>query len=73
MNKPKDDDRDFGSTDCSSSSPLECSWCGEPLEGKPTYGNRIHPEELFCSRSHRDASTAAVKHLRDNVSMKGLS
>ncbi len=44
---------------------VECSWCGEPLNGKKKYGNRIHPDELFCSRSHRDASTAAVKDFRE--------
>lgn len=67
MTEPKGATEDFDAFDCSSSSLLECSWCGEPLDGKKTYGNRIHPDELFCSRSHRDASTAAVKKFRENV------
>lgn len=72
MTTPKDAGRDFGSSGCSSAPLLECSWCGEPLEGKKAYGNRISPDEFFCCRSHRDASTAAVKNLRDSVLMKEL-
>ncbi len=39
----------------------DCSWCGGEIEAP-------FPDRLgawFCSRSHRDQSTAAVKRLRE--------
>jgi len=48
---------DYQPGDCA-----ECSWCGADLLGR-SFANRRDPREKFCSKSHRDASTRAVRLL----------
>jgi hypothetical protein len=46
---------------------IECAWCGAEIEpGDRIYRRRAEPHEAYCSRSHRDAATAAVKALHDH-------
>ena len=42
----------------------ECDWCGTVLDTVPGPVFRDRIGGKFCSRSHRDQSTAAVRHLR---------
>ena len=41
----------------------DCSWCGAEVER--SIAPRSRAGELFCCRSHRDASARAVKRLRE--------